>query len=117
LISIHGHSNCGKTYVGKRLHETATQRGFISCRGQSDDERSYFQNGPNPDYVFIEDYLFTETADYEAKRIVGKGVDIRVLVDNPKITGGLECYPFLTSEDIRNGLYDVIIDNPDSKLK
>lgn len=115
LVSIHGDPNCGKTYLGKKLFDVVWNRGLVACGGQTENKETYFQNGPNPDYVFIEDSIFTESAERNARKFIGKGLDIRVLIDNPLIRE----YEFSSSvqENIRKKHYDIFIQNYDSKIK
>jgi len=116
LVSIHGQVNCGKSYIVNLLTNMAFKKGFVVNGGMCENKRSYLDI-PNPDYVFVEDAIYTAQAENCAREIVGKGIDIRVLVDNPRLTRGLEHYAPLLLADIRDNKYDVIIDNPDSKDK
>ena len=117
LISIHGDPNCGKTYLSRKLFNIVYSKNLTACRGQCEDEGAYFQNGPNPDYVFVEDALFTEFAEDNARKFTGKGIDIRVLIDNPLITGGKDKFVNSLQKYADREYYDVIIQNYNSVIK
>jgi len=107
VVAINGGGNCGKTYTAQRLYEMCQERGLGAYRelNENPNWRSDSRN-----YVFLEDWALSKQDDNRARRILGKGIDIRVLVDNPEITGGVPQY-------LPNVKFDVHIINPHSHRK
>jgi len=113
IVSIHGQANSGKTHVLRVLINKAHKMGFAVSGGQCEDLWAYEKSS---DYIFVEDAVYTEQAENCARRIAGKGVDIRVLIHNSQIKEPV-LYPGLILTDLYNEKYNLIIDNPNSQVK
>ena len=112
IVGIYGHANAGKTYLRTKLYEKTAEMGLKFNGGMPENERAYNQNGES-DYIFLEDYVIPFRKD--SIKFASKPIDITVLIKNDSICN--EEDNSAINHHIRKNLYDIVINNPDSKIK
>ena len=105
LVAVYGSSNGGKTFFQSKAREKLPNTGITA----SHDTEQAYRYANHFDYLFIHAVASPQEVCEQTRKYLGRDTDVNVFIYNPNLfSPDLEA---ITRE------YDILILNPDSKVK
>lgn len=115
IISIHGSPNSGKTELIKQVSiKLAKEHKIYGARGMSGDslDKMGFYSCTSPQYVLLEDMMFTDACDSMSLKMFGHKQDLTAYIAQK-----IDEQALRTNCEKLKQEYDLIINNPAAKNK
>ena len=116
LVAIHGAPDSGKTTLKLRAARALEKRGMLGWAGKGEDapEKIGKRTIKRPAYILVEDLEYTASTNLYTREVFGRTADLRVYITDRLNLAEL---PPALREDIKRGVYNLIVENQYAKRK